>query len=224
MADLTLQNFVIARLADYCDFRQRWSEDMRRDPIGRLMRKLEETAKPIATLKQQLLDDTTDSFIDRLRAGDTDAAALADYKQFLDAYLKPGDFADAAFHLDLKNLKQAAQAKHASEFLPELKAYQLLGEQDAAPQQASKTYIRIVGEIYNRLDFPCIERLATRCELTTQRLRFLLRRCRFNAFEYSTVFRFPTHAGDGFTPFILPRVEGLIAANRQLLTALRGAA
>lgn len=222
MPELRLQNFVIARLADYCDFSARYSEEMRRDPVGRLWSKLAEIDAPLAKLKEQTLAETARAFGERLKSGVPPASDLADFKQMLDSYLSPGDFADASFALDDKSLSTPDGRAQAALTLAGLKSHSLLAEEKKPASARLKSWERLVADIHSRLDFPRLEKIAARKQPAGERrLRFILRRCRFNSADFCAVFRFPKGENDTFTPFILPRVEALVAANRRFLSRLR---
>ncbi|MFH1725889.1 MAG: hypothetical protein ABII00_14870 [Elusimicrobiota bacterium] len=221
MLDVRNQSFVIARLADYCDYRGRYRSDID-DPIVYMWEKLRELENPMYDLKQQLLMEAACGFFWKVHDGQATEGRLADFKQLLDGYLSPGDFADAAFHLaDLGHLADKERMKTAVEFFKRLKAHRLLDEEDKPEEDRSKNWRRLVDDIYKRLQFDLLERVRRRRPLTARRLNVLIRRCRYNTAEYCTVFHFPIHPGDTFTPFIVPRVEALIAANQRFLRQLR---
>ncbi len=219
MVDLSLQNFVVARLSEFCNYGKPLDPERVPDPIGYLWEKLGETEAPLAKLKQQLLQDAVGAFLKKTTVS---ANELADFKQLLDGYLAPGDFADAAFMLEEAALKDPERRKPIETFLKEAKAHSLLEEEKKPAAKQGRNWKRIVGDIYQRLGYPLIEKLIARKKPDARRLSFILRRCRFNAAEFCTVFRFPRGPEDAFTPFILPRVEGLIGANRRMLKKLRG--
>ncbi|MFH2203578.1 MAG: hypothetical protein ABIJ96_10715 [Elusimicrobiota bacterium] len=221
MVDVLKQNFVIARLADYCNFSQSFERAGTRDPIAYLWGKLREIEQPLLDLKQELLEDSVRRFFTDLNRDKASESTLADLLQLLDSYLSRGDFADAAFHLDWGSLQDPSRRQHAWDFIQPLQAHSLLDEDDKPAEQRGKNWERIVGDIRKRLGYDVIERCHARKPLTARRLRFFLRRARFQSADFCAVFRFPIHEGDTFTPFILPRVEGLIAANRRLLQMLR---
>ncbi|MEE8425124.1 MAG: hypothetical protein V3S11_04820 [Elusimicrobiota bacterium] len=218
MVDLSLQNFVVARLLEFCDYKRPLDPERVRDPIGYLWEKLGETEEPLTKLKQQLLQDAVGDF---LKKTTVNADELTDFKQLLDGYLAPGDFADAAFMLEEEALKDPERRKPIATFLKEAKAHSLLEEDKKPEAKRGRNCKRIVGEIYERLGYPLVEKVLGHKKLNAHKLRFVLRRCRFNSAEFCTVFRFPKGPGDTFTPFILPRVEGLIAANRRIFQKLR---
>lgn len=218
MVDLSLQNFVVARLSEFCDYKRPLDPERVRDPIGYLWEKLGETEEPLAKLKQQLLQDAVGGFLKKTTAS---ADELIDFKQLLDGYLAPGDFVDAAFMLEEAAFKDPERRKPIETFLREAKAHSLLDEEKKPEAKQSRNWKRIVGEIYERLGYPLVEKVLAHKKLDAHRLRFIIRRCRFNSAEFCTVFRFPKGPEDTFTPFILPRVEGLIGANRRILQKLR---
>jgi len=220
MADHTTQKFIIARLADYCDFRQGFGMDIQ-DPVLYMWEKLKELEDPLYSLKQELLVDASILFFTHVRDKQTTETELADYKQLLDGYLSGGDFADALFHLDLDHLSERSRLKTAVEFFKTLQAHRLLDEEMRPEAQRSANWNRLVGDLYRRLELALLETVMRRKPMSFERLRFMLRRCRRNTADYCAVFHFPLHPGDTFTPFIVPRVEALIAANRRFLVALR---
>ncbi|HBL16972.1 MAG: hypothetical protein A2X36_00560 [Elusimicrobia bacterium GWA2_69_24] len=221
MVDARLQQFIIARLADYCAYRCGFQRGVP-DPILYMWEKLREIEGPMYALKDQLLAEAIAAFFRELDGGRIGARELTDFLQLLDGYLHPGDFADAAFHLDLESLADPGRRKAAREFfLRNLRAHRLLDE-DAKPEaQRNPNWRRLVAEIERRLGLDLLDRSRGHKPLTERRLRFLLRRCRMNTAEYCAVFHFPLHPGDNFTPFIMPRVEALVAANRRFLRGFR---
>jgi len=221
MADIQKQNFVIARLADYCRYDQSFERSGIRDPISYLWNKLGEVDEPLTDLKQELYADSTRTFFGRLARGELRESELPDYLQFLDNTLSRGDYADAAFHLDWANLQDTGRRQEAVEFLQNLRAYSRLEEEIKPLEHRNKVWERLVSDIYKRLGFDGVEKCHAHKPLTARRLRFMLRRMRFHSADFCAVFRFPVNEGDTFTPFILPRVEGLIAANRRMLKILR---
>lgn len=221
MADLSLQNFVIARISEYCDFHD--SFDDVNDPILYLWEKLKEIEEPMYKLKQQLLDDSAASFLSRTSRGQLTEDLLADFKQLLESFLAPGDFVDAVFMLEMSAFADPERKKLIEEFLRSAKAGKMLDEEDKPEEKMNKRWRVLVGELYARLAFPLGEQVAARKRMTARRMRFILRRARFNAADYCAVFRFPVNPDDTFTPFILPRVEALVAANQRFLKRLRSA-
>lgn len=219
MAELRLQNFVIARLADYCDFRSALTPPKAPDPISYLWTKLGEIDAPLHELKRQLLRDAIAAHFSRLDGGTADAPADADFRQLLEAYLSRGDFVDAVFALDPGTLKDAGRRKAARALLEGFSAKSLLTP-DGGPSP-SPAGEKLIAEIYRRLGFDLVEKVLAHKPLDARRLRFILRRCRANSSDYCAVFRFPTGDNDAFTPFILPRVEALVAANRRVLARIR---
>lgn len=220
MAELRLQNFVIARLSEYCDFRQR-SESYGRDPIQYLWGKLGEIEHPLYELKQQMLEDAVRSFLKRASTLGVTEEELADFKQFLESNLSPGDFVDAAFLLDMPSLLDVQRRKLISDHLSKARTHRRLQEEGKPEGQRGKAWEKLVGEIRRRLGLEQLERVLRRKPLDERRLRFILRRLRFVTADFCAVFHFPMRPDDTFTPFIMPRVEALVAANQRFLRLLR---
>jgi len=213
MAELRLQNFVITRLCEYCDFRQR-SDGYGEDPVQYLRSKLREIEEPLGEFKQQLLQDAVRSFLKRAATVGVKEDEFADFKHFLESNLSPGDFVDAVFLLDMPSLLDRKRRPVIEEFLLKAKAYARIQEEAKPEGQRNKGWDRLVGEIYKRLRLDLLERVLRRKPLTPRRLRFILRRLRFDTADYCAVFHFPIRPDDTFSPFILPRVEALVAAKK----------
>lgn len=221
MVDVRLQHFVIARFADYCSFSRPFPDGVR-DPIQWLLAKLNELEGPLGQLKQELFEGHWRRFFKKLSDGGATDADVVDFRSLMEGYLSPGDFADAAFHLmDPAGLKDPARRKQAEAFFAGLRAGRLADEEEKPPERQSAPYRKLTGELYKRLQFDLLERVKQHKPLTMRRLKMLLRRCRRDTADYAAVFRFPTSPEDTFTPFILPRVEALVAANRRFLRTLR---
>ncbi|MDE2293186.1 MAG: hypothetical protein KGL53_13980 [Elusimicrobia bacterium] len=221
MADVRLQHFVIARFADYCDFARPYPDGVR-DPVQWLLSKLSELEGPLVQLKQELLEEHCRRILKKAAEDGVGEAEAADFRSLLEGYLSPGDFADAAFHLmDPAGLKDLARLKAAEGFFKGLHAARLTDEEDKPPERQSALYKRLTKELYGRLGLDTLELVRRRRPLTLRRLKMILRRCRRETAEYAAVFHFPVNPDDTFTPFILPRVEALAAANRRFLRTLR---
>lgn len=217
--DLRHQFFIIARLADYCDFR-RPPPTAGEDPVGYLLRKISETDRPLRELKQELLSGAVERFLREHREGIPPEESFVELRQTLDRFLSPGDFADAAFHLCPQAFADPGRREWSQRCLRGLKARCLLSEEEKPEERRDPAWEKLVSEIGSRLGFPVLEKLVARKPMTRRRLRAVLRRCRLETAEYCSVFRVPLRPDDTFTPFILPRVEALLAANRRLLLRL----
>lgn len=220
MTDVRHQHFVIARFADYCDFSRPFPPGLC-DPVSGLLAKLTELEGPLNLLKQGILEGHLRRFFKEVPAGITDEAA-ADFRSVLEGYLAPGDYADACFHLmDHAALKDPGRLKLAMQCIAPMKAVRLIDEEAKPEEKRSKLYKRLVLELTKRLGFDRLEEVRVRKPLTEQRLRMILRRARRETAEYAAVFHFPVTPDDTFTPFIIPRVEALVAVNRRFLRSLR---
>lgn len=210
----------MARFADYCAYSRPFPAGVR-DPVAWLWGKLQELEEPTYLLKQQMLDSHCQRFLKKavnaLKPED-----VTDFRALLEGYVTGGDFADASFHLmSPTELKDPSRLKQLTQCLAGLKVARLLDDEAKPEEKQGAFYKHLVVGIYKRLRFDQLETVRRRKPLTIRRLRMLLRRCRFQTADYAAVFHFPMNPDDTFTPFILPRVEALVAANRRFLRTLR---
>ena len=210
----------MARFADYCAYSRPYPEGVR-DPVSWLWGKLQEIEEPTYVLKQQTLDSHCQHFLKKA-AHSPKPEAVTEFRALLEGYVTGGDFAVASFHLmSPAELKDPGRLKMLTQCLNGLKVARLLDEENQPEERQGAFYKHLVVGIYKRLRFDQLDTVRRRKPLTLRRLRMLLRRCRFETANYAAVFHFPMNPEDTFTPFILPRVEALVAANRRFLRTLR---
>jgi hypothetical protein len=215
-SDPTPQLIIVARLAEYC--RSRSMLKYEADPWDFMLRKLQETEEPLAAFKDGLFQRARERLLAELTAGALNAQRCSDYRQLLEHLLCAGDFADAAIHLSpgapnqAESLRQVlAQVRPATPFTEERKP----------TGQRSPAWDKLVGELYRRLDLDRLGTVMVRKPPTSARKAMVLRRVRRNVAEYCSVVRIPTDPRETFTPFMLPRIEALIAANLRFLLKYR---
>lgn len=222
MKDLVLrtpqQLIIIARLAEFCA----WDEAVRRhatDPWSWMRDKLLQTEEALKGLKSELFALTSKRLLVDVEAGTADDERYADYKVIFDALLRRGDFADLSFHLDARAGKAALPM--IKSLLARVKPTQLLEEERLPEAERNPNWERLVMQLAARLELDKLELALTRKPRTPRRRAMALHRLRRNVREYCSVMRVPLSAGDTFTPFMLPRVEALIAACLRLLNRYR---
>ena len=221
MVDLSRQTFVIARFADYCAFSRPIPAGLG-EPVQYLLNKLSELEEPMYLLKQELYDSTWKRFLKKAAAEGVSDQEATDLRSSLEGFLPPSQFFDASFHLmDAAGLKDPRRRQLAEACLSGLKAARLTDEEEGPPEKRSKLYEKLTGEMRNRLGLELLDAVRARKPLTTARRRMLLRRLRRETAEYAAVFHCPTSPEDTFNPFILPRIEALVAVNRRFLRTLR---
>lgn len=217
------QLIITARLAEFCRFREYRLKD-ESDPWVVMRRKLEQIEAPLSQLKGELFAASKKALCDELRAGKVAEARLSDYKALFERLLSRGDFADLAFAL-MTAAPGPAGAQALSEAVKEMQPIHLFIEERLPAERRSPSWEALVKELTSRLDIPRLDRIMTRGlaegELSDRRKRTVLRRLRVNTAEYCTVVRIPTTADDTFSPFMLSRVEALVAANLRLLGKYR---
>jgi hypothetical protein len=216
VADLALQSFVLARLADFCDWRV-LKAGAGENPVEFLLLKLREIEPPLYELKEQLFRDAARDFLALAASGAADAGSIQQFSFLLERYLSPGDFVDAVFGLDEAGLREAAARERLCGTLKGLRVYRLLEEESRPPEKRRKSWESLVGEFTRRLGYDALARILARRAITPRRLRFVLRRAQSNVGEYCTVLRHPRGPEDAFTPFMTPRVEALVASTRRFL-------
>lgn len=220
MANPSLQSFVLARLADFCDVRVRKGLGAEH-PIPYLLDKLREIEPPLYDLKQQLFEDAIDEFFRRADEGKVEQRDLEEFIFLMERYLSPVDFVDAVFDLSLERLRDQRARARMAEALRKLGVHRLLDEEDLAANRRRPSWEQLVHAFYGRLDFERIEGIARRRAMNRRRLGYILRRVQSNVGEFCAVLHHPRGPDDLFTPFMMPRIEGLLAACRRLLKRLR---
>lgn len=211
------QLVIIARLAEFCRY-QGATLRHERDPWDYMLRKLQETAEPIAALKESLLNATRARLLEEVQAGGLDAERCSDYRMLFERLLSPGDFADVAIHLTAGAPNQAAALRN---ILSQVRATNLFLEEGKAAGQRSPSWDKLVGEMNRRLGLDRLGDVLGRKPRTDKRKAVVLRRVRSNVAEYCSVVHIPTDPKDTFTPFMLPRIEAVIAANLRFLKKYR---
>lgn len=212
--DPTHQLVILARLAEFCEYKRHAYQDS--DPWDFMRRKLRETQPPLAKLKDELLSGTSGKLLEELRAGPLDNERLADYKTLFERLLSPGDFADLAIHLQ-DGIDPAEMLSSCKRVLQLVRAHNAFAEEAKPAARRSQAWEKLVAELNRRVGIEALDQTLSRKPKTARRRAFVLRRLRRNVAEYCTVVRIPKSPQDTFTPFMLPRVEGLIAASLRLL-------
>ncbi|MBI5240900.1 MAG: hypothetical protein HY926_10545 [Elusimicrobia bacterium] len=214
--DPTPQLVIVARLSEYCQFRSILKYEA--DPWDFMLRKLKETEEPLAAFKDALFRRTRERLLAELAAGFLDEERCSDYRLLFERLLSPGDFADVAIHLCTG---APNQTKSLRDLLGAMQPATLFTNERKPEGQRSAAWDKLVGELYRRLDLDRLGTVMVRKPSTPTRKAMVLRRVRRNVAEYCTVVRIPTDPRDTFTPFMLPRIEALIAANLRFLLRYR---
>lgn len=222
MSDIALnqthQLVIVARLGEYCRFRGHTLYH-ERDPWLYMREKLLQIEEPLAAMKDQLFAATRKRLLEEMRAGGVTEERFSDFKSLFEKLLSRGDFADLAFHLSTSAGPSAA--RRAEETIISMKPTHLFIEERLPPERRNPSWEKLVMELYVRLDLELLDRVLKRKPRTPKRKAVVLRRVRANVAEYCTVVRIPMDATDTFTPFILPRIEAVVAANLRFLNKYR---
>ena len=205
----TKQLIVIARLGEFCT----WNDIVRRhagEPWTWMRGKLTQADDALAELKGELLSACAKSVIKDIESGQADETRCADYRFLFDALLRRGDFADLAIHLEPRLAKAS---------LPLIR--QVLARVEPAPSSDTDRLGPLMLQLKDRLQIGLLDQVMMRKPRTPRRRALVLHRLRLNVREYCTVMRMPLDASDTFTPFMLPRVEALIASCLRFLNRYR---
>lgn len=213
------QLVIMARLGELCRF-QGATLYHERDPWEYMRRKLYEIEPAMAGLKEDLFYATNKRLLEELEGGSIDAERCADYKTLYEKLLAPGDFADVAIHLE-PGRDPERQTEWCRRLLSQMRPTHLFIEERKPQPQRGAAWEKIVAEFYRRLDLDLLAKIIKRKRRTARRKAAVLRRLRRNVAEYCSVVRIPTDPRDTFTPFMLPRIEGLIAACLRFLDSYR---
>jgi hypothetical protein len=206
--DPTHQLVILARLAEFCEYRKHARQDS--DPWEFMRRKLHETEHPLTKMKDALLAMTSGKLLEEMKAGPLDNERLADYKTLFERLLAPGDFADLAIHLQ-PGVEPKQMLASCAQVLNLVRAHNAFLEEAKPAGRRSPAWEKLVAELNGRIGIDELDKILARKPKTARRRAFVLRRMRRNVAEYCTVVRIPKDPHDTFTPFMLPRVEGLIA-------------
>lgn len=212
------QLVIIARLGEYCQFRGS-IKHYERDPWNYMRNKLLQTEEPLSELKGELFAATKKGLREELRAGGMTEERYADYKVLFECLLSRGDFADLAIHLT--SAGGPPQIDGVENILKSVQPIHLFLEERKPPAERSPSWERLVKGLERRLDLDRLGLILSRKPRNPKRKAPILRRVRKNVAEYCAVVHIPTSPSDTFTPFMLPRIEGLIAANLRFLNKYR---
>jgi hypothetical protein len=220
------QLVILARLSEFCSYHG--AAKAGDDPWGYMLRKLKETEEAFQGLKSELLAATTRGLIRELKAGPVDEERFSDYKVLFERLLSSGDFADLAIHLRKDGADTEHRIKLIEQVLAGVKPHHLFVEERKPAGERSAAWEKLILELFKRLDLDRLTEILKRkpregriLAPLSRRKAAILRRVRRNVAEYCTVLRIPTSPSDTFTPFMLPRIEALIAANLRFLSRFR---
>jgi hypothetical protein len=212
------QAFILARLSEFCRF-QAGIQRYESDPWSYMRSRLVQMEPELAALKSELLEGTRRKLLADLKAGPLSDEVGADYRQALERLVGRGDFVDLAVHLMPGAGKDAAAALERE--FSRIKANHAFLEERLPPEQRSPSWEKLIAELAERLDLVRLEQILKRKPRSAKRKAMVLRRLRRNVAEYCTVVRIPKDVSQTFTPFMLPRIEALIAACLRFLDRYR---
>lgn len=213
------QLVILARLSEFCQYHSAVLQE--KDPWGYMLRKLGEIEEPLTNLKKELYAATAAKLLAELKAGGMKEERYADFKGLFERLLSPGDFADLAIHLTTQGSDAKTQLAMVTPLLKQFTPITLFAEERKPPEERSASWEKLIKELYERLGLDRLGEVLKRKPRTAKRKRYVLRRIRRDVAEYCSVLHIPTDPADTFTPFMLPRIEALVAANLRFLDKYR---
>lgn len=213
------QLVILTRLREFCEFHTH-TMHQEKDPWGYMRRKLLETEEPLTGLKRELFEATNAKLLEELRSGGLDEERFTDYRALFEKLLSQGDFADIAIHLSTAAVGPA-HFQNVLSVLKNIKPTNCFQEEKKLPEHRSASWEKLVKELSYRLDIDLLDKLLSRKPRTNLRKRVFLRRLRGNVANYCGVLNIPTDPNETFTPFMLPRVEAVVAASLRFLNKYR---
>lgn len=207
---------LLARLQEAAS----WSgkvRDYEPDPWGYLRRKLDSTETPFRELTEQRFREASARLLEDLKAPFLAPGALVEHKELFERLLGAGDFADLSFNLspggDPKSRRDGA-----AQVLKHARPRTFFELEKLPAERRPKDWERLVVQMSERIGARSLDEILRRGERTPFRLNMTARRLRRNLGEYLAVTRHEQGAREELTPFVLTRLEALVAALRRFVT------
>lgn len=201
---------LLARLAEAAS----WGGLVREyepDAWGYLRRKLAETEAPFRELRALQFEEARRRLLEDLREPFLKPGALMDHKETLERLLSPADFADLSFHL-APGGDPKARREGAASVLAHAKLRSFFEVERLPPERRPKDWQSLVALMEERLGLATLRAVLDRGERTPLRLNMTARRVRRRLAEFLAVTRHEQGSREELTPFVLTRLEALVAA------------
>jgi hypothetical protein len=211
---------IIMRLNDFC----RWGRTMRHhehDEWNYMREKLLATEDALTSLKTELLEATGRALLAEMGKGEMTEERYADYRHLMERLLSRGDYVDVAVHLTTAGGGSPAAINWLGGLIAGLKPTTLFVEEKKPLADRSASWEKLVNEMSKRVGLDLLAAVLEHKPITPKRRSTILRRLRQDVKEYCAVVSIPMDAKDTFTPFMLTRIEALIAANLRFLNKYR---
>lgn len=206
---------LLARLQEAAS----WSgkvRDYEPDPWGYLRRKLDSTETPFRELTALRFREARERLLEDLKAPFLAPGALVEHKELFERLLGAGDFADLSFHLSPGG-DPRSRREGVAELLARAKPRTFFELEALPPERRPKDWERLVAQMGERIGAKALDEILRRGERTPLRLNMTARRLRRNLGEYLAVTRHEQGAREELTPFVLTRLEALVAALRRFV-------
>lgn len=201
---------LLARLSEAASWSGR-VRDYDPDPWGYLRRKLGEAEGPLRALKAAQFEEARRRLLEDLKEPFLKPGAMLDHKECFERLLSAADFADLSFNLE-PGADPKARRDGAAAVLAHAKPRTLYELEALPPERRPKEWEGRVRQLEQRLGLDRLKAVLDRRERTPFRLAMAARRVRRNLGEYLAVTRHEQGQRDELTPFVLSRLEALVAA------------
>jgi hypothetical protein len=212
---------LVARLGEAAS----WSgkvRDYEPDAWGYLRRKLESTEGPFRELTEHRFAEACARLLEELRGPFLKPGSLLEHKELFERLLPAGDFADLSFHLTPGG-DPSSRREGAAAVLAHAKPRTFFDVERLPPERRPKDWQLLVAQLEQRLGLGPLRSILGRRPRTPFRLNMTARRVRRNLGEYLAVTRHEQGAREELTPFVLSRLEALVAALRRFVEEPRPA-
>jgi hypothetical protein len=206
---------LLARLGEAASWAGK-VRDYEPDPWGYLRRKLESTEGPFRELTEQRFREARQRLLEELKAPFLQPGALVEHKELFERLLPPGDFADLSFNL-APGMDPKSRRDGAAQILAHAKPRTFFELERLPPERRPKDWMALVSQLEQRVGVTALKAVLDRRERTPFRLNMTARRLRRNIGEYLSVTRHEQGAREELTPFVLTRLEALVAALRRFV-------
>lgn len=206
---------LLARLQEAAS----WSGKVREfepDAWGYLRRKLDSTEGPFRELTEQRFREARGRLLEDLKAPFLAPGALVEHKELFERLLGAGDFADLCFHLSPGG-DPKSRHEGAAQVLAHAEPRTFFDVEKLPPERRPKDWERLVAQLGERVGVNTLDEILRRGARSPFRLAMTARRLRRNLAEYLSVTRHEQGARDELTPFVLTRLEALVAALRRFV-------
>jgi len=211
-----LQVAAIARLRDYCDYKNEGVVSQHYMGQMQFMKEhLGQMSEPIMELKKLTYSDARDAFLKSLKDKTVTDASKAEFLDLLTKFMPRGLVLDVRSDMLLGEMDSLVKRLAAAEPIS------LLAE-EKKKKDRDETVDKSITFLYNKLHFDdYANEYLHSTDKSTVSIDAVLLKARQSVANYCCVLRIPMNDNDTLSPFMLSSVEALVAANERLIEKIR---